>query len=78
MNHPIQRAQVAEELLSMHPAAQDCTREETVTHLLSDLMHHCAAGRLDFDALLNDARQLHRDKVVSFCYFAGPPSGILP
>lgn len=60
MNIPLQRVQVAEEILSLHPAALDCTREETVTHLLSDLMHHCAAARLDFDALLGCARQLHR------------------
>lgn len=69
--HPLrQRARYAEELLAVHPAALDCTREETVTHLLSDLMHHCAATRLDFETLLADARQLHRDEVVTFCYFA--------
>jgi hypothetical protein len=69
MNVPLQRAKVAEELLSMHPAALDCTREETLIHLLSDLMHHCAHARLDFDDVLGSARQLHRDEVVSHCYF---------
>lgn len=69
MNVPLQRAKVAEELLSMHPAALDCTREETLVHLLSDLMHHCAHARLDFDDMLTSARQLHRDEVVSHCYF---------
>ena len=75
MSNPLRRAQVAGDLIAMHPAALDCTREETVTHLLSDVMHHCAASRINFDALLNDARQLHRDEVVCHRYFAGPPSG---
>jgi hypothetical protein len=70
MNLPLQRVQVAEEVLSLHPAALDCKREETVTHLLSDLMHHCAAVRLDFDTLLSSARQLHRQEVEVHCYFA--------
>ncbi len=71
MSNPLRRAQVAGELIAMHPAAQDCTREETVTHLLSDLMHHCTATRLDFESLLAQARALHRDEVVGPCYFAG-------
>ena len=71
MNVPLQRAKVAGELVSMHPAALDCARSETVTHLLSDLMHHCAATRLDFDELLVNARQLHRDEVACHCYFGG-------
>jgi hypothetical protein len=70
MSDPLHRAQVAGELVSMHPAALDCTREETLVHLLSDLMHHCAATRLDFEELLANARQLHRDEVVSHCYFS--------
>jgi hypothetical protein len=70
MSEPLKRAQVAEELVAMHPAALDCTRAETVTHLLSDLMHHCAATRLEFEELLASARQLHRDEVVAHCYFA--------
>ncbi len=70
MNLPLQSVQVAEEILSLHPAALDCTREETLTHLLSDLMHHCAAARMDFDALLGSARQLHRQEVEAHCYFA--------
>lgn len=70
MTNPLIRSKVAEELISMHPAALDCTREETLTHLLSDLMHHCAARRLDFESLLAQARQLHRDEVVAHCYFA--------
>jgi hypothetical protein len=69
MNVPLQRAKVAEELLSMHPAALDCTREETLAHMLSDLMHHCAHARLDFEDMLASARQLHRDEVVLHCYF---------
>jgi hypothetical protein len=69
MNVPLQRAKVAEELLSMHPAALDCTREETLIHLLSDLMHHCALARLDFEDVLASARQLNRDEVVLHCYF---------
>ncbi len=69
MNVPQQRAKVAEELLSMHPAALDCTREETLIHMVSDLMHHCAQARLDFDDMLESARQLHRDEVVAHCYF---------
>lgn len=69
MSEPLKRAQVAEELVAMHPAALDCMRAETVTHLLSDLMHHCAATRLEFEELLANARQLHRDEVVSHCYF---------
>jgi hypothetical protein len=69
MNLPLQRAKVAEELLSMHPATLDCTREETLIHMLSDLMHHCALARLDFEDVLASARQLHRDEVVQHCYF---------
>jgi len=69
MSAPLKRAQVAEELVSMHPAALDCTREETLVHLLSDLMHHCAAARLDVEALLAQARQLHRNEVAAHCYF---------
>lgn len=71
MNVPLQRAKVAEEIVSMHPAALDCTREETLTHLLSDLMHHCAAARLDFEGLLASARALHRQEVEGHCYFGG-------
>ena len=78
MSEPLKRAQVAEELVAMHPAALDCARSETVTHLLSDLIHHCAATRLDFDELLANARQLHRDEVACHCYFAGSTSGVLP
>lgn len=69
MSAPLQRARVAEDILSMHPAALDCTREETLTHLLSDLMHHCASARLDFEALLRSARQLHQQEVETHCYF---------
>lgn len=69
MNIPLQRAQIAEELLSMHPAALDCVRAETLTQLLSDLMHHCAHVRLSFDDALDGARALHRDEVVTHCYF---------
>lgn len=70
MNVPLQRANVAEQLLSMHPAALDCTREETLAHLLSDLMHHCAHARLDFEEAVESARQLHRDEVQNHCYFS--------
>jgi hypothetical protein len=69
MNIPLQRAKVAEELVSMHPAALDCTRAETLIHLLSDMMHHCAHARLNFDEPLDSARALHRDEVVTHCYF---------
>lgn len=69
MNVPLQRAKVIEELLSMHPAALDRTREETLIHMLSDLMHHCALSRFDFDDLLESARQRHRYEVATHCYF---------
>jgi hypothetical protein len=70
MNVPQHRAKVAEELLSMHPAALDCTREETLIHMLSDLMHHCAQARLDFEDMLESARQLHREELVTHTYFS--------
>ena len=70
MSDPLKRAQVAEELVAMHPAALECARAETVTHLLSDLMHHCAATRLDFEGSLAKARELHRDELLTHCYLA--------
>jgi hypothetical protein len=69
MSAPRDRAAIAGDLLAMHPAALDCTREETFIEMLSDLMHHAAAQRLDFEGLLDQARQTHRDELVDFGYF---------
>jgi len=67
-SHPLQRARQAETLLSMHPAALDCSREETIVQVLSDLVHHCAADGLDFDGLLAQGRELQRSELEACAY----------
>ncbi|MBI1318345.1 MAG: hypothetical protein GC168_05255 [Candidatus Hydrogenedens sp.] len=69
MSTPKDRAAVAGGLLAMHPAALDCTREETLVQMLSDLMHHAAAQRLDFETLVGQAQTTHRDELADFGYF---------